>query len=140
MDDEIIYSNIQTKGDTLLVCGGGGTCDSVPQNLCTLTPTNTCWKYNAGQVDAGNTGLACPEVSAAEVGSDFDYTYVIVCCDTIGVIFGFSQTFLNENSLSSYNGTGYGDCRHLMFLYSPVAEGDYCDRLNVAYTFPPSCP
>ena len=119
MSDEIIYSNIQTKGATLLSCGGSGNCDSVPQDLCTLNPTGTCWKYDTGEVDAGKTGLPCPEVDAAQIGSDFDYTYVIVCCSTAGPIFGFSQTFLNENGLSSYNGTGYGDCRELMLQYSP---------------------
>jgi hypothetical protein len=139
MSDEIIYSNIQTKGPTLLSCGVSGNCEEVPQNLCTLNPMNTCWKYVTSGSEAGNNGLPCPEVTYPVVGSDFNYTYVIVCCDTIGNIFGFSQTFLNENSLS-YNGTGYGDCRQLMFLYSPVNEGDYCDRLNVSYTFPPSCP
>jgi hypothetical protein len=138
MSDEIIYSNIQTKGATLLSCVNG-TCSSVPEDLCTLNPTGTCRKYNTGQTDAGQTGLPCPEVDQPMVGSDFDYTYVIVCCDTIGLIFGFSQTFLNESGNSQYNGTGYGDCRQLMLLYSPVEEGDYCDRLNLSYTFPPSC-
>jgi len=140
VSDEIIYSNIQTKGDTLLVCGGSGTCDSVPQDLCTLNPTNTCWKYVTSGGEANTPGITCPEVTHPVVGSDFDHTYVIVCCDTIGVIFGFSSSGLSENGVSQYNGTGYGDCRQLMLLYSPVEEGDYCDRLNVSYTFPPSCP
>jgi hypothetical protein len=139
MSDEIIYSNIQTKGPTLLSCGGG-TCNEVPENLCTLNPTNTCWKYDTSGDDVGNTGIACPEVDSWVVGADFDYTAVIVCCSGIGVIFGFSLSGLSENGVSQYNGTGYGDCRELMSLFSPDREGDYCDRLNVSYTFPPSCP
>lgn len=132
MDNEIIYSNIQTKADTLLVCGGG-TCNAVPRDLCTLTPSNTC---NSQWNIAGD---ACPEVNEAMVGSDFDYTYVIVCCDSIGNVFGFSSSFLSENGVSQYNGTSNGDCIQLMNTYAPV-EGDYCDRLNAPnYTFPPSC-
>jgi hypothetical protein len=119
-----------------LVCGGSGTCEEVPKDLCTLNPTNTCWRYNTYESDAGdvNTGLPCNEVDQPMTGSSesYPYTYVIVCRDAIGVIYGFSQTFLTENNLS-YNGTGYGDCIQLMLLYSGVEEGDYCDRSNVAY-------
>ena len=140
MSDEIIYSNIQTKGATLLSCGGSGTCEEVPENLCTLNPTGTCWKYDTGQVVANGPGTTCPEISAWQTGSDFDYTAVIVCCDDVGNIFGFSQSFLNETGNSQYNGTGYGDCRELMLQYAPTENGDYCDRLNLNYTFPPNCP
>ena len=140
MSDEIIYSNIQTKGATLLACSGSGTCEEVPENLCTLNPTGTCRKYNTGQTDAGQTGLTCPEIDSWVVGADFDYTPVIVCCSGLAVVFGFSSSGLSENGVSQYNGTGYGDCRELMLLYSGDEEGDYCDRFNLSYTFPPSCP
>ena len=132
MSDEIIYSNLQTKGETLFVCNGG-ICNEVAKNLCQLTPTNTCWKYDTDQIQATSPGINCPEVSKAMVGSDSSYSYVIICCDINANIWGFSQTFLNENNVSSYNGTGYGDCQYLMQQYSPAGSGDYCDRLNVLY-------
>ncbi len=111
-------------------------CNMVQLPLTNLSPLNTCQEIT--------TGAACGSIDQYIVPmtttGNADESYVIICQDDIDSgPYGFSQEFLNAPSNytnlppghSGWNGTGVNDCVYLMRLYSPVEDGDYCDRVHL---------
>jgi hypothetical protein len=106
-------------------------CDSEIRSLDTWDKLNTC-SYFYNQV-------ACPEYDEYyEVGE----TVVIVCCDALDIIYAISQEALDRRNISTYNGSGPYDCIKVMEEFSPLGQGDYCDRvlLQLWNTVNPSNP